>query len=190
MGSQVINAKGNNGPNAIQYGVLIPFDFDVVTLSSNQANTTVANAQPVGIAMKVIMFSVLMPVVNGSAGVSVNIVAGTGAETGLGPTDPLLTSGYPPTAAQMMANGNALWASDQALNGTSAPVANAVYNLYPVADAWDCIFPNTLPMTLRVVAGAGAASGTLKAVAYVVLVDIHPYQPNGANPFAPSATIL
>ena len=200
---QVIKAKNAIAQEAVQYGPLIPFDFDLVTLASSQLTTTVANALPVGIAMKVIMLSVVMPVVNGTAPVAVNLCAGTAAEGGLGPTDPLflepnngvpggavVQGGYPPLASQMMQNGNILWAADQQLNGASAPVANTVYNLYPVADMWDAIWPNTLPFTLRVSAGAAAANGTLKAIAYIALVDIHPDMPNAFNPFAPSAAIL
>lgn len=190
---QVIKSKYARQQESISYGSLIPLDFDVVTLSSNQTTVTVANEQPVGIAMKVIMLSVVMPIVNGTAAVSVNLCAGTAAEGGIGPTDPLYINpggGYPPLPTQMMQNGNILWAADQQLNGASAPVVSTVYNLYPVNDMWDAIWPNTLPITLRVAAGAAAANGTLKAVAYVQLVDIHPDMPNTFNPFVPSNAIL
>ena len=60
MPPQVIKAKNAIAQEAFQYGPLIPFDFDLVTLSSDQTTGTVANLQPVGIAMKVIMLSVAM----------------------------------------------------------------------------------------------------------------------------------
>lgn len=201
---QVIKAKNAIAQEAFQYGPLMPFDFDVITLVTNQLNSSIANAQPIGIAMKVIMLSVMMTTVNGSAPVSVNLTAGTAPETGLlGPTDPLflepnngvpggavVQGGYPPLASQMMTNGSSLWTTDQPLNGASAPVANTIYNLYPVAGMWDAIWSNALPITLRVVTGAAASGGVLKAVAYVSLVDIHPNMPNAFNPFAPSNLML
>lgn len=188
--SQVINAKTTVGPNAIGYGNLFALDFDTATLSSNQTTGTVAAVQPLLFAVKVIGLSVMMTTVNGTAPVAVNLCAGVAAQGGLGPTDPLYITGYPPTAAQMMGNGNILWATDQQLNGSSAPVANTVYRIYPVADMWDAIWNPTLPMTLRVSAGAAAANGLLKAIAYCVPVDIYPNQPAESGNFAPSATVI
>jgi len=186
---QVIKAKNAIAQEAIQYGPLIPFDFSLITLTANQTTVTVAAQQSSLVAFKVMGLSIVMLTVAGSAAVAVNLCCGTAAEGGLGPTDPLFTTGYPPTAAQMMGNGNILWATDQQLNGTSAPVAGTVYNLYPVSDMWDAIWPNNLALTLRVSTGA-AQTGTLQATAFVSLVDIHPDMPNAFNPFAPTNAIL
>lgn len=195
---QVINAKTTCGPNAIGYGTLDFESFNAVTLSSNQTTGTVAQIIVFPVAIKIIALSVVMTTVNGSAPVAVNLCSGTGPQGGLGPTDPLLLGpaqgnpqgGYPPLASQMMGNGNIYFAADQQLNGASAPVVNTPYTLYPTNDMWDAIWPANSLVTLRLSAGAGAASGVLQATIMLVPVDIHPYLPNAGNPFAPTAAIL
>lgn len=190
MPPQVTVAKGDHGPGAINYNALFPLDFDLVTLSSNQTTGTVANAQPLGLSIKIFALSVVMSTVNGTAPVAVNICSGIGPQGGVAPTDPLLIGGVPPAVNQMAENGNILFAADQQLNGSSAPVVNTCYVLYPVNGLWDIIWPDGSLLTLRVSAGASAASGVLKAIAWGVAYDTNPTLPNQANPFAPSAAML
>ena len=187
---QVTTGKGNHGPNAINYNALFSLDFDAVTLTNNQTTGTVANIQPLGLAVKIFALSVVMTTVNGTAPVAVNICSGTGPQGGVGPTDPLGIGGVPPSASQVAQNGNILWASDQQLNGASAPVVNTCYVLYPVNGLWDIIWLDGTLLTLRVSTGAGASGGVLKAVAWAVCYDTNPSLPNQANPFVCSAAML
>jgi hypothetical protein len=120
----------------------------------------------------------------------VNICSGFVAEGGIGPVDPGPAQGYPPTAAQMAQPGNILFASDQQLNGSSAPVANTLYMIYVPAPYFDIIWPPNSAITLRVSSGASASGGVLYCSLIYKVYDIHPYQPNGGNPFVANATIL
>lgn len=190
MPPQVTVAKGDHGPGAINYNSLFALDFDAVTLASNQTTATVANVQPLGLSVKIFALSVVMTTVNGTAPVAVNLCSGVAAQGGVGPTDPLLIGGVPPTAAQMAQSGNILFATDQQLNGASAPVVNTCYVVYPINGLWDIIWPDASLLTLRVSAGAAAASGILKAIAWAVAYDTNPTLPNQANPFQPNATQL
>lgn len=187
---QVTNAKGNHGPNAINYNALSALDFDVVTLSSNQTTATVANIQPLGLAVKIFAVSAVMTTVNGTAPVAINICSGVAAEGGVAPTDPLTLGGVPPAPNQMAQNGQLLFTTDQQLNGSSAPVVNTPYVVYPTGGLWDIIWPDNSLLTLRVSAGAAAASGILKVIAWCVMYDTNPTLPNQANPFLCSQAML
>lgn len=186
MGQTVLRAK-NHTPDALVYDGIDNFSFPSATLVNSQANTAIAAALPLGLNLKIVAVSINFTTVAGAAAVSMNVVAGTVAETGLGPPDNSLTGTVPPTVAPA---GACLWATDQQVNGASAPVANTCYVLYPVSDGWDIIWGAGTLLTLRVVAGAAAAGTVMNVWLWGKEVDIHPALPNPSNPFAPTAAIL
>jgi hypothetical protein len=176
--------------DALVYDSLDYSTFPAVTLTSNQVTGTIAATIPCALATKIFGITAVLTTYNGSAPINLNICSGFAGEGGVGPIDPGPAQGYPPTAAQMAQPGNILFSSDVGINGTSAPVVNTVYTIYAVNGLWDIIWPPNSAITLRVSTGAAANASVLVVSLLYKVIDIHPYQPNGAIPFAPLATIL
>jgi hypothetical protein len=146
----VIQAKDHISPGAAVFGPLIELDFDPITLAASQANTAVQSQLAVPANCKILRISAIL---TGSAGTcSINVVAGTAAEGGVGSKETLAVA------------GTQLFSSDEAL--TIADNSPQYYQ----ASVLDVIWPETLPLTVRTVTN-GSGAGTLRLRALAQLVD-------------------
>jgi hypothetical protein len=158
-----LQAKEHLNPNAVSFGPLVVLDFDPVTLAASEANTTVQRAVALPANCKILRVAALLnDTVAGTC--SVNVVAGSGAEAGVGTKDTLAV------------NGTQVLSADAALTMT-ALLAQEFQASVP-----DTIYPTSLPLTIRVATGS-STTGTLAVRVLAQLVDPNPTKPlySGSN---------
>lgn len=141
----------NHSPAVVDFDGLSFLEFDPVTVTINQVSTTVQDSQPLPCQCKVIAAVAMYK--SGAAGTcSINVVAGTAAEGGVGTKDTLAVS------------GTQMFSSDQAMTITN----NTPQVFLPAV--WDTLYPTNLPLTLRIVSN-GSGAGVLKVRLFLKPID-------------------
>lgn len=140
------------------------FQFAPITLAISQTNATVQNGIPLPCNIKIYGLAVNATTALAAAVVTgMNVVAGTAAE------------GATAAANSVAINGTKLFALDSG----QAPVLTTAWatTFYPVpATLCDVIWPQSLPLTLRLVT-SGSAAGVIQVSLLVKPYDINQTKP-------------
>lgn len=140
-----------HGPGSVRFDIMNFLEFDPVTVTINQTSGTIQDSQPLPCQVKVIGLAAMYK--SAAAGTcSINVVAGTAAEGGVGTKDTLAVS------------GTQMFSSDQAMT-----ITNNTPQLF-IPTVWDTIYPANLPLTLRIVSN-GSGAGVLKVRLFLKPVD-------------------